>query len=81
MKKNLKLKTTLQEFLEELNRGKGHHLLIMAWKLVEKKLPNLNLYIVGNGDSKYVKFLKKIINKEKINKKKITWLNYTNNIY
>ena len=79
--KKFKVKNNSVGIFGRIEPRKGHHLLIMAWKLVEKKLPNLNLYIVGNGDSKYVKFLKKIFDKEKINKKKITWLNYTNNIY
>ncbi len=79
--KKVKVKNNSVGIFGRIEPRKGHHLLIMAWKLVEKKLPNLNLYIVGNGDSKYVKSLKKIINKENINKKKITWLNYTNNIY
>ncbi len=79
--KKRKIKNYSVGIFGRIESRKGHHHLIKAWKLVEKKLPNLNLYIVGNGEMKYITSLKNIININKLNKKKIIWLNYTNNIY
>ena len=60
---------------------KGHHLLISAWKKIQKKEPKLTLYIVGNGDKNYIDKLKLKIKKNNLDGSKIIWINYTNNIY
>lgn len=79
--KKLSIKKFSVGVFGRIEARKGHHLLLLAWKQIVKKLPNLNLYIVGNGDKKYIKFLREIIRKENLNSSKMFWVNYTNNIY
>lgn len=79
--KKVKIRKLSVGIFGRVEHRKGHHLLLSAWKLVQIKLPNLNLYIVGNGNIKYIKELKKIIKSENLSRDKIMWISYTNNIY
>ena len=63
-----------------IEHRKGHHLLISSWKKIQEKIPESYLYIVGNGNKEYLKKLKNLIKKEKLNREKIIWINYLNNI-
>ena len=61
-----------------LTRQKNFDFLIMAFKEINKKYPNLNLFILGDGEEKNK--LKKLI--EKLNlKEKIFLVGYKKNIY
>jgi glycosyltransferase involved in cell wall biosynthesis len=80
-KKKIKINKLSVGIFGRLEHRKGHHLLISSWKKIQKKIPRIFLYIVGDGDNEYVKKLKFLIKKENLNEKKIIWINYTNNIY
>jgi teichuronic acid biosynthesis glycosyltransferase TuaC len=80
-KKKVKINQLSVGIFGRVEHRKGHHLLILSWKKIQKKIPNIYLYIVGDGDKEYVKKIKSLIKKENLNEKKIIWINYTNNIY
>ena len=80
-KKKIILKKNCVGIFGRIEERKGHHILLDSWRLIEKKLPDLYLYIVGNGNKKYIQQLKNFIKIKHLNKKKIIWLNYTNDIY
>ncbi len=80
-KKKIIIKKNSIGIFGRIEERKGHHVLLKSWKLIQKKIPNIYLYIVGNGENKYVKNLKAFIKSQKFNLNKIVWLNYTNDIY
>ena len=80
-KEKLKINQLSVGIFGRVEHRKGHHLLILSWKKIQKKIPNIYLYIVGDGDKDYVKMLKYLIKKENLDEKQIIWINYTDNIY
>lgn len=80
-KKKLKINQLSVGIFGRVEHRKGHHLLILSWKKIQKKIPNIYLYIVGDGDKDYKKKLKYLIKKENLNEKQIIWISYTDNIY
>lgn len=80
IEKKLNIKKNSVGIFGRIEYRKGHHLLLSSWKKIQEKIPNSYLYIVGNGNNKYLKKLKNFIKKEKFNCKKIIWINYSNNI-
>jgi len=80
IKKKLIIKKKSVGIFGRIEHRKGHHLLLSSWKKIQEKIPNSYLYIVGNGNKEYSNKLKNFIKKEKLNCKKIIWINYSNNI-
>ena len=80
-KEKLKINQLSVGIFGRVEHRKGHHLLILSWKKIQKKIPNIYLYIVGDGDKNYVKMLKYLIKKENLDENQIIWINYTDNIY
>ena len=80
-KKKLKINQLSVGIFGRVEHRKGHHLLILSWQKIQKIIPNICLYIVGDGEKNYVKKLKYLIKKENLDEKKIIWISYTDNIY
>lgn len=66
-------------FCSRLHPQKGINRLLDIWSSVVKKNPDAILAIIGNGDSKYEKFLKTKAKKLNINRNLI-WFGYINNV-
>jgi len=80
IEKKINIKKNSVGIFGRIEHRKGHHLLLSSWKKIQEKIPNSYLYIVGDGNNEYVKKIKNLIKKEKLNYEKIIWINYLNNI-
>ena len=54
-------------FVGSLIKAKGIEVLLEAISLIKKKIPNIKVYIVGDGSPSYKKYLEKLISELKIN--------------
>lgn len=53
-------------YVGRLKKSKRVHHVIQAFKLIKEKIPNSKLWIVGDGEEKYVNYLKEIVKKNEL---------------